>query len=198
MTVGLSLYQRDRDAQRIGARERMDRLRAFSPDQLAAGLIWLLGCDPRMFDAVLDAVEPCAGDEDLSGGEPEPACGICGEKIGIFLRLGLDWRHYRETRDSSLVGGQGRLSGTGSGRSSCSIRGIPRWSPGACSMRQPRGDDPVTSDYPLTTRCPVGHPAVRAPRGAGGYGRVQFCWISPSQLQIWSCVPFIRITRQVS
>jgi hypothetical protein len=35
--VGLSLSQRDRDAQRIGARERMDRLRAFSPDQMAAG-----------------------------------------------------------------------------------------------------------------------------------------------------------------
>jgi hypothetical protein len=114
MTVGLSLSQRDRDAQRIGARERMDRLRAFSPDQMAAGLIWLLGYDQRTFDAVLDAVEPCIGEEELFGG-PEPTCGICGEKIGIFLRLGLDWRHYRETRDSSLVSGD-RLKGTGIGQ----------------------------------------------------------------------------------
>ena len=114
--MGLSLSQRGRDAQRIGARERMDRLRACSPDQMAAGLIWLLGYDQRTFDAVLDAVEPRAGDEDPFGSGPEPACGVCGEKIGIFLRLGLDWRHYRETRESSLVSGQDRLGGTGIGQ----------------------------------------------------------------------------------
>jgi len=114
--VGLSLYQHNHDAQRIQARERMERLRAFSPDQMAAGLIWLLGYDSRTFDAVLDAVEPCAGDEGLFGSGPEPVCGICGEKIGIFLRLGLDWRHYRETRESSLVSGQDRLGGTGIGQ----------------------------------------------------------------------------------
>jgi hypothetical protein len=104
------------DAHQIEARKRMERLRAFSPDQLAAGLIWLLGYDQRTFDVVLDAAEPCAGDEDLFGSEPEPVCGICGEKIGIFLRLGLDWRHYRETRDASLAGGQDRLGGTGLGQ----------------------------------------------------------------------------------
>jgi hypothetical protein len=27
--------------------------------------------------------------------EPEPYCVICGADAGIFLRLGLDWRHYR-------------------------------------------------------------------------------------------------------
>jgi hypothetical protein len=116
MTVGLSLSQHDREAQQIQARERMERLRAFSPDQMAAGLIWLLGYDQRTFDAVLDAVEPCAGDEAPPGNEPEPVCGICGEHIGIFLRLGLEWRHYRATRDSSLVGDQDRLSGTGIGQ----------------------------------------------------------------------------------
>jgi hypothetical protein len=107
MTVGLSLSQRDRDAQQIEARERMERLRAFSPDQLAAGLIWLLGYDQRIFDAVLDAVEPCAG-EGSSGSEPEPVCGICGEHVGIFLRFGMDWRHYRETAtDRDRPGGTG-------------------------------------------------------------------------------------------
>ena len=102
--MGLSLSQRDRDTHQIEARKRMERLRAFNPDQMAVALIWLSGYDPLTFDAVLDAVEPCAGDEEeLSGCEPEPVCGICGEKIGIFLRLGLDWRHYRETRDARLL-----------------------------------------------------------------------------------------------
>jgi hypothetical protein len=94
MTVGLSLSQRDLDRQRI------ERLRTFSLEQMATGLIWLSGYDPRTFDAVLDAAEPCPGDDDLDGsGEPEPVCGVCGSAIGIFLRLGLEWRHYRETRD---------------------------------------------------------------------------------------------------
>jgi hypothetical protein len=116
MTVELSLYQREHDAQQIEAQERMERLRTFSPDQMAAGLIWLLGYDLRTFDAVLDAAEPCMEDEDPSGSDPEPVCGICGEHIGIFLRLGLDWWHYRETRESSLMGGQERLGGTGVGQ----------------------------------------------------------------------------------
>jgi hypothetical protein len=104
MTVGLSLSQRDQEAHQIEARQRVERLRAFSPDQMAVGLIWLSGYDPCTFDAVLDAVASCAGDEDAFGREPEPVCGTCGEKIGIFLRLGLDWRHYRETRDALLLG----------------------------------------------------------------------------------------------
>jgi hypothetical protein len=116
MTVGPSLSQHDQNAHQIDARERMERLRAFSPDQMAAGLIWLLGYDQRIFDAVLDAAEPCSGDDDLSGSDPEPVCEICGEQIGIFLRLGLDWRHYRQTRDAGLAGGQARVSGTGLGQ----------------------------------------------------------------------------------
>jgi hypothetical protein len=90
MTVGLSLSEREQDSQ------RMELLGAFSPEQLATGLVWLSGYDPRTFDAVLNAAEPCRGDDLDGGDEPEPVCGRCGEKIGIFLRLGLDWRHYRE------------------------------------------------------------------------------------------------------
>lgn len=93
--MGLSLSQHGQEAQRI------ERLRMFSPEQLATGLIWLSGYDPRTFDAVLDAAEPCLGDEDLHGGDPEPVCGLCGSAIGIFLRLGLEWRHYRETQDAT-------------------------------------------------------------------------------------------------
>ncbi len=107
--MGPSLSQHDQNARQIEALERMERLRAFSPDQMAAGLTWLLGYDQRTFDAVLDAAEPCAGDEDPPGSEPEPVCGICGEKIGIFLRLGLDWRHYRETGNALLAAGHGRI-----------------------------------------------------------------------------------------
>jgi hypothetical protein len=112
--VGLSLSQHDQDAQPV-QRHRMERLRTFSPEQMAAGLIWLSGYDPRTFDAVLDAAEPCPGDEDLYGREPEPVCGLCGAAIGIFLRLGLEWRHYRETRDTATREGE-QGSGGGFGR----------------------------------------------------------------------------------
>jgi hypothetical protein len=42
---------------------------------------------------VLDAVGPCIGD---GGEEPAPICSQCGADIGIFLKFGLDWRHYRD------------------------------------------------------------------------------------------------------
>lgn len=92
--MGLSLSQHGQEAQRI------ERLRMFSPEQLTTGLIWLSGYDPLTFDAVLDAAESCLGDEDPHS-EPEPVCGLCGSAIGIFLRLGLQWRHYRETQDAT-------------------------------------------------------------------------------------------------
>jgi hypothetical protein len=96
--MGPSLSQHAQDPHLV-QRRRTQRLRTFSPKQMAVGLSWLSGYDPRTFDAVLDAAEPRPGDEDLHGREPEPVCGQCGSAIGIFLRLGLDWRHYRETRD---------------------------------------------------------------------------------------------------
>ena len=84
-------------------RERLDRLRMFSPDQLTAGLTWLAGYDPKTFDVVLDAVEPCTDDEAReTRDEAEPFCAECGAAIGIFLRLGLDWRHYRG--DGTTIG----------------------------------------------------------------------------------------------
>jgi hypothetical protein len=63
---------------------------------------------------VLDAAEPCTGDEDLYG-EPEPVCGLCGSAIGIFLRLGLEWRHFRESPDPAVPNGE-RRSGVRFGR----------------------------------------------------------------------------------
>jgi hypothetical protein len=45
-----------------------------------------------VFDAVLDAVDPWVGD---GSDEPAPFCSRCGADIGIFLKFGLDWRHYQ-------------------------------------------------------------------------------------------------------
>ena len=38
--------------------------------------------------------EPCAGD---GTDDPAPYCAICDGDIGIFLKFGLDWRHYAGT-----------------------------------------------------------------------------------------------------
>jgi hypothetical protein len=76
--------------------ERVERLRAASPEQQAQALLFLSGYAPAVFDAVLDAVEPGDENDDPDAGEEsEPFCAACGERIGIFLRLGLDWWHYR-------------------------------------------------------------------------------------------------------
>jgi hypothetical protein len=75
--------------------ERVERLRTASPGQHAQALLFLSGYAPAVFDAVLDAVEPCDENDDPDAGEEsEPFCVACAERIGIFLRLGLDWRHY--------------------------------------------------------------------------------------------------------
>ena len=102
--MGLSLTQRAQDAQPIGPRERLERLTGFTASQLAAGMTWLAGYDPRTFDAVLDAVEPGPGLDDSD--DPEPFCATCGILIGIFLRLSLDWRHDRQTGTTAADGQQ--------------------------------------------------------------------------------------------
>jgi hypothetical protein len=61
---------------------------------LADLLILLAGYAPDVFDAVADAVEPCTGD---GSEDPAPFCAICGGDSGVFLKFGLDWRHYRGT-----------------------------------------------------------------------------------------------------
>jgi hypothetical protein len=112
--MGLSLTQRAQDAQPIEPRERLERLTGFTASQLAAGMTWLAGYDPRTFDAVLDAVEPGTGQDGDGSDDPEPFCATCGIPIGIFLRLGLDWRHYRQavaTADGQHDHGDATASG---------------------------------------------------------------------------------------
>jgi hypothetical protein len=76
--------------------ERVERLGAVSPRQQTQALLFLSGYAPAVFDAVLDAVEPCdENDNPDAGQDAEPFCAACAERVGIFLRHGLDWRHYR-------------------------------------------------------------------------------------------------------
>jgi hypothetical protein len=77
-------------------RDRLARLDMLDPKDKTAGLIWLAMHYPAVFDAVLDKVERDDEDDgDVTSDEPEPYCALCGADIGIFLRFGLDWRHYR-------------------------------------------------------------------------------------------------------
>lgn len=76
--------------------DRLDRLAMLDPEDKTAGLVWLAMHYPAVFDAVLDKVERDDEDDgDVVSDEPEPYCALCGADIGIFVRFGLDWMHYR-------------------------------------------------------------------------------------------------------
>jgi hypothetical protein len=84
------------------------RLRGLSHHQLVDRLSWLSWYQPGTFTAVMDYMEFCdavaadtdptsAGrDPDDSGEAPAPMCAKCGANVGIFVKFGLEWRHYRE------------------------------------------------------------------------------------------------------
>ena len=83
------------------------RIRGLSHEQLADRLQWLYWYQPGIFAAVMDYMEFCdtvvaeidptnpAFNSAACGDEPGPVCGICGVDIGIFVKFGLNWRHYR-------------------------------------------------------------------------------------------------------
>jgi hypothetical protein len=76
--------------------ERTERLGTVRPEQQRQALLFLSGYAPAVFDAILDAVGP--GDETADADADEnaaPFCAVCGERVGIFLHLSPDWRHYR-------------------------------------------------------------------------------------------------------
>jgi hypothetical protein len=77
-----------------GRQDRMDRLAATRAEQMGFALAFLIGFAPQTFDAILDAAEPCSGDL-LGADEAEPRCAQCDARIGIFLKHGLTWQHYR-------------------------------------------------------------------------------------------------------
>jgi len=84
---------------RITDEDRMERIGQLTAKQQTDALLWLAGYAPAVFDAVAEAVEPCAGD---GSEDPAPYCATCGSDIGIFLKFGLAWRHYAGT-DLSVI-----------------------------------------------------------------------------------------------
>jgi hypothetical protein len=84
------------------------RLRGLTHQQLADRLTWLAWYQPGIFTAVMDYMEfadALAADADPARPGPvdhgydeglAPVCGRCGADLGIFIKFGLDWRHYRE------------------------------------------------------------------------------------------------------
>jgi hypothetical protein len=84
------------------------RLRGLSHQQLTDRLTWLAWYQPGIFTAVMDYMEfsdALAADADPTSHGPvdrscdemlAPVCARCGADLGIFVKFGLDWRHYRE------------------------------------------------------------------------------------------------------
>ncbi len=140
--MSVSLTQHARAVYPIGPQERLERLGACTPEQITAGLIWLSGYDPGTFDAVLEAIETRSGDPDAND-EPAPYCALCGASIGIFLRFGLDWRHYREAAPpGTRAAGPGSRLSPGEG---AAFGRIELFDPGhtpVAAWRYP-GDDPL-------------------------------------------------------
>ena len=73
---------------------RLARLAVLDPEQPRQALAFLSGYRPRVFDAILDAVEPPARPSPEDSTDREPFCARCGAPIGIFLAHGQDYRHY--------------------------------------------------------------------------------------------------------
>jgi hypothetical protein len=83
--------------------ERTERLGAASPEQQRQALVFLSGYAPAILDTILDAVEPCDETADPDASEDAaPFCAVCAERVGIFLRLGLDWHHYQGDEPGGL------------------------------------------------------------------------------------------------
>ena len=86
------------------------QLRGLSHQQLADRLKWLSWYQPGIFTAVMDYMQfsdalaadtdptnPDPDPDDVNyGDDPAPVCARCASNIGIFIKFGLDWRHYRQ------------------------------------------------------------------------------------------------------
>ena len=98
--MGTSLTQAAPAGHRITAEDRMERIGQLTTRQLTDALLFLAGYAPATFDAIAEAVEPCPGDGTR---DPAPYCAACGGDIGVFLKFGLDWRHYTGTDLTDIV-----------------------------------------------------------------------------------------------
>ena len=93
----LSIPGSGQEERRAESRDRLARLAALDSEQLPMAMAFLSGYHPRVFDAILDAVEPCS-EPGIGGGDAagrEPFCVKCGTPVGVFLAHGKEYRHYR-------------------------------------------------------------------------------------------------------
>jgi hypothetical protein len=86
-----------------------ERLRGLTAQQLLDAMTFVAFWSPGVFTATLDyceavgwgqygsgpALPPGPESDDDPGDDPAPVCAQCGGNLGIFLKFGLDWRHYR-------------------------------------------------------------------------------------------------------
>jgi hypothetical protein len=94
-----------------------ERLRGLTAQQLLDAMTFVAFWSPGVFTATLDYCDAAGwgqdgpgqglapdpdGDDDDPGGDPAPVCARCGGDLGIFLKFGLDWRHYRGAGLDSL------------------------------------------------------------------------------------------------
>jgi hypothetical protein len=86
-----------------GLDDRLDRLVFTTDEQRMVALAFLSGFAPETFDAIMDAAGADSG-ELARADESEPRCARCDATIGIFLKHGLAWQHYRG--DGVTVGEQ--------------------------------------------------------------------------------------------
>jgi hypothetical protein len=84
------------EEQSARARRDLARIAALDLEQPPLALAFLAGYYPAVFEAVLEAVEPCvAPGADGETPDQEPYCVKCGAPVGVFLAHGKGYRHYR-------------------------------------------------------------------------------------------------------
>ena len=92
----LSIPASDPEKRRARARQDLARIAALDPEQPPLALAFLAGYYPAVFEAILEAVEPCDG---LGAEDETPVqesfCVKCGAPVAIFLAHGKGYLHYR-------------------------------------------------------------------------------------------------------
>jgi hypothetical protein len=91
----LSIPASDPEERRARVRRDLARIAALDPEQPPLALAFLAGYYPAVFEAVLEAVEPCDTPSVDETPAQEPFCVKCGAPVGVFLSHGRGYRHYR-------------------------------------------------------------------------------------------------------
>lgn len=98
----LSIPASDPEKRRARIRQDLARIAALDPEQPPLALAFLAGYCPAVFEAALEAAEPCdgpaIGDETPA---QEPFCLKCGVPVGVFLAHGREYRHYCGVRTAT-------------------------------------------------------------------------------------------------